>query len=653
MKRLTRAESFLGVHFDFHASPDNEIIGARSLRKTLARLLRSVAPDYVQCDCKGHPGISSYPTKVGNPAPKFAGDPLRIWREETARQGVALFMHYSGVWDTTALARHPEWARIDETGKTDPNNTSVFGDYVQKLMIPQLVELREKYGVDGFWVDGDCWATCQDYHPAVLAEFRRRTGIRKIPRKKGDVGFYEFTEFCREAFREYVRTYVNALHERCPGVQVASNWAFSSFMPEPVSIPVDFLSGDYPLSDSVNAARFDARCLMHQGLPWDLMAWAFSGSWAVKNFTAKPAIQMFQEAGVVLALGGGFQMYFQQQRDGSIAEEEIAVMADVARFCRSRQRFCHEATSIPQVALLLSKEWLYRQISRVFGAWDGEHAPLQGILGALMDNQYCVDVVSEHHLKGQMARYPAIVVPEQSFLDEDFRSELLAYARGGGSLLVIGAEASLLFREELGLETNDVPIERERWVASAGGLAGLKTKGLELNARRPARVTGKWHETGSLSSPTHPAVVRRRFGKGQLASLCLDFGTSYKTARTFQAREFFGGLMAEVFPAPIVKVTGSHHVDVTLMRKGADLFVHLVNTSGSHDNPNIFTIDEVPPIRDLRVTLRLKQKPGVIRLQPDGIKLKFQWRAGICTLTVPEVAVHAILQIEKGAESHA
>jgi hypothetical protein len=59
-------------------------------------------------------------------------------------------------------------------------------------MIPQLVELREKYGVDGFWVDGDCWATCQDYHPAVLAEFRRRTGIRKIPRKKGDVGFYEF-----------------------------------------------------------------------------------------------------------------------------------------------------------------------------------------------------------------------------------------------------------------------------------------------------------------------------------------------------------------------------------------------------------------------------------------------------------------------------
>lgn len=28
-------------------------------------MLREVKPDYVQCDCKGHPGVAGYPTKVG------------------------------------------------------------------------------------------------------------------------------------------------------------------------------------------------------------------------------------------------------------------------------------------------------------------------------------------------------------------------------------------------------------------------------------------------------------------------------------------------------------------------------------------------------------------------------------------------------------
>jgi hypothetical protein len=64
---LTRAESFLGFHFDFHATTDNEPIGGRSFQSDLARMLREAKPDYVQCDCKGHPGVSSYPTKAGNP----------------------------------------------------------------------------------------------------------------------------------------------------------------------------------------------------------------------------------------------------------------------------------------------------------------------------------------------------------------------------------------------------------------------------------------------------------------------------------------------------------------------------------------------------------------------------------------------------------
>ncbi len=38
-------------------------------------IIDRVRPDYLQIDCKGHPGLSSYPTKVGNRAPGFVAIP--------------------------------------------------------------------------------------------------------------------------------------------------------------------------------------------------------------------------------------------------------------------------------------------------------------------------------------------------------------------------------------------------------------------------------------------------------------------------------------------------------------------------------------------------------------------------------------------------
>ena len=154
--RMKRADSFLGVHFDFHAGDDCNRVGKRTTRKMVELVIDKVKPDYIQIDCKGHRGYSSYPTKVGNPAPGFVGDPLRIWRDVTRERGIALFMHYSGVWDYHAVATHPDWAAINVNGKPHDKAASVFGPYVDKLMIPQLRELAGEYGVDGLYVGVPC-----------------------------------------------------------------------------------------------------------------------------------------------------------------------------------------------------------------------------------------------------------------------------------------------------------------------------------------------------------------------------------------------------------------------------------------------------------------------------------------------------------------
>jgi hypothetical protein len=446
--RMKRADAFLGIHFDFHAGDDCTQVGARTTPEMVELVIDKVKPDYIQIDCKGHRGYSSYPTKVGNPAPGFVGDPLRIWRDVTRKRGVPLFMHYSGVWDYKAVADHPDWAAINRDGKPNDKATSVFGPYADTLMIPQLRELAGDYGVDGVWVDGDCWGTTPDYSAATVQRFCEQTGAKSAPRNASDPYWNQWMDFHREGFRHYVRHYVDELKASHPDFQVISNWAFSDHMPEAVSANVAGLSGDFSPDDSVNSARFAGRCLEDQGVPWDLMSWSFSR----KTRKQKPAVQLMQEAALVLALGGGYQAYFKQDRDGAIRNPaEMDVMAEVAQFCRDRQAYCHHSVAVPQIALLYSTAGHYRESPSLFH-WNGSHGVkvLRKALTQMLQNQYGVQILSEHQLKGHMSEWPVVVVPGWAYLESDFRDELAAYAESGGHLALIGPGPAKLFENELG-----------------------------------------------------------------------------------------------------------------------------------------------------------------------------------------------------------
>ena len=570
--RMKRADAFLGIHFDFHAGDDCDRVGARTTREMVEVVIDKVDPDYIQIDCKGHRGYSSYPTKVGNPAPGFVGDPLRVWRDVTRERGIALFMHYSGVWDYHAACAHPQWAAVDADGKPNSKATSVFGPYVDMLMIPQLRELAGEYGVDGVWVDGDCWGTTPDYGQTAVREFCKQTGAESAPRKAGEPYWNQWMDFHRDGFRRYMRHYVDELKSSHPDFQVIGNWAFSDHMPEPVSADVAGLSGDFSPDDSVNSARFAGRCLEDQDAPWDLMSWSFSR----KTRKQKPAVQLMQEAAVVLAMGGGYQAYFKQDRDGAVRDlAEMDVMAEVARFCRDRQAYCHRSVAVPQIALLYSTAGHYRESPRLFH-WAGSNgvAVLRKALTQILQNQYGVQILSEHHLKGKMPKWPVIIVPGWKYLEPDFRDELAAYAKTGGSLLLIGPGPAKLFETELGMKTDSSIVA----VESVDG--------------------------------TFPSVLR------------------------------------QVFRTPIVEVRGAKDVDVSPRMLTGRLSIHLVNTSGPHASAPDGGITMIEPVGPLTVSIRLKQAPKSITMQPEGEPLDITWADGQATVAVPQLDRYSILTVD-------
>ncbi len=645
-ERPRREESFLGIHFDFHAGSGDKEIGKRVTEEMVQTIIDKVNPDYVQIDCKGHPGYSSYTTDVGNRAGGFVKNPLPIWRKVTARNGVGLYMHYSGVWDTKAIKEHPEWAVVNADGKRNKDKTSVFGPYVDKLLIPQLKELRRDYKVDGMWIDGEVWAVEVDYSKWAVNEWKKSHDYD--PPKKGDPNYHEYVEFCRQGFRDYVDHYVTELHKFDPDFQIASNWAYTGLMPEKPTINLDFISGDYSPRESINTARHEARVIRHQDMPWDLMAWGFGCNLQDRPFTraSKPVIQMKQEAAMVLAQGGGFQAYYPQERDGSVALYKMDIMAEVAKFCREKQEFCHEAETVPQVALFLSSYASYKMLDKPFNP-GGFYLPMRGIMHSLLDSQYSVDIFMEHSLKYKISEYPVVVFPQWLYLKPGYKKVFTDYVKNGGNLVLIGPKSAELFKDEIGISKLDNPVKAAKYYESDGiwaGAAGFAAKDWEFAQK--AKVIEKMHTINNPDSPSDVAATLTEYGDGKIVAAYQDIGEhQYKRYNTI-LRDYIASLVKQVFPEPKAEITGSRNVEVQINRINGDLAVNLINTTNPGNDLRTYTYDQVPPVGPLNIKIRVDEKPESVTLQPAGKKLNFIYSDGIIRTKIDELKIHQVIIVK-------
>lgn len=641
-KPLTRKESFFGLHFDFHASPDDANIGETLTEAMIDSLLLIVKPDFIQVDCKGHPGIASFPTQVGTPAKSFSSDPLRIFRDVTNRHGVALYVHYSGVKDIEAIRTHPHWARINRDGSADKENTSVHSAYNDSLLIPQLKELIERYHINGAWVDGDCWATGPDYSQAALQKYKAVSGL--VPVNNPDSLDLRFMDFGRQSFLDYVQHYTNELHKSDPAFQVASNWAFTSFMPQPVSVNVDFISGDLTPNNSVINAAFEARCIAAQArtgkIPWDIMSWGFSMNWDRGELQSqKSVVQLEQEAAEIIAVGGGFQTYFTQNRDASIRPWQIPVMKGLSKFMRARQPFCRNATPVPQVAILYSGAERRKTSNSLFG--NGGLDAIRGITNVFMDAQYSVEVLMEHHLHGNMNRYPLIVIPETVYLEQSFTSELINYVSNGGKLLVIGAKATALIAGAVSMDTGQLATSANRWLGFDGSMAAVYGAYQSLPANSKRLIDGSLYAVQDLRYPAEAVTAIKPYGKGMIGFISMDFGINYNANQSALFRNFIDAAARKLFQ-PAIDLEGSHLVHVIANTRGGETLVHLINSGGQHANPSIYNYDELPPLRDLKVHVR-GPRPSSVHFEPGHQPLQFTWKNGVSTVNIPKLEVHGIV----------
>lgn len=602
-KNFQAADRFFGVHFDFHANADTKGIGKTLKAADVAYMLDNVKPDYIQVDTKGHPGISSYPTTVGVAAPEIAQDPLKIFRRETEMRNIALFSHFSGILDAQAVKNHPDFARIGADNKPDAGAISIFGKYADDYFIPQINELSSKYRINGVWIDGDCWALQPDYSAAAIAAYKAFSGKTEVPHSGKDADWAAYKQYTRDAYHRYLTHYINAVHQFNPKLIVTSNWSFSSFMPGVVDSPIDYLSGDFT-SDAVPDVEFEARVLAPQGKPWDLMAWGFMSDKNGKGFFWKSARHLQQKAALVLAQGGGYQVYIPQNRDASLQLKTVPMLAEVSKFSHERKAWCYQTTPIPQVTLLLSSYGHYNESPGIFENGQGGNNNVKGTLALLLNSQLSVQILQEHHLEKDLSKYPVLVITEWRNLEPAFVAKVEGYVQQGGKLLAIGD--GHLFEKMLGAAS-----------VNQNNLAGL-----------PVRTA--------------------TYGKGTIA--CIDESVSLKYAKTGNdtLKQAVAGILKGLFPNPVVSVSGSEKVHVSVNKKGKNTLIHLVNVSDHLDALEDNSLEfKLPAIGKLSIALNTITKPRAIKLQPGNVNVAFSYTGGVAKFDVASVDIYSIVEVVK------
>lgn len=637
-----RADCFFGLHFDFHAAKDTRMIGKNFDIKELEKILETVKPDYVQCDTKGHAGYSSYPTKAGTPAPDIHTDILKGWREATKKYGILLFAHHSGIYDDAAGAEHPDWQAVNRDGSYAEGRMTPFGGYADGRLIPQLKELALDYGLDGAWVDGECWAMVPDFSQKAREEYTRETG-KPVPGPDDDMEDYR--RFCRKSFTDYVKHYVTEVKKAAPDFEITSNWLNSSSAPEDVDI-TDFVSGDLSPCNCVHFARFDGRILAAFGKNWDIMAWGFNHP----QHNEKTFTQLAQEAACIISLGGGFQLYNMQSPYGVVrTPQAVPEWAELAKFCRARQSFSHKSTPIPDVGLVFSQAAYFdRKTALYAGSGNNFFEDFLGTVQAIADAQLPFSVLLSFKLKNvDLSEYKMLVINNLTCVEPELKTRLLEYIRNGGILAAFGSDSALEFQKELKAKSAK-KVSKEPVIR----VIGTRTEAT-YNQNYTVLETAEnseyaymlLNESKALPYPEDraPACVKQSYGKGALVCVPFDFGISYLNECTVTLRELVKTAFS-FYTDRKLTITGSSYADVSLMQKNGREYIHLTNTAGESRADKVKTFGEIPPLYDIKVSYRCEKPVSVMRV-PENVPLEYEYKNGRLETKIARLDIHTAIEI--------
>jgi hypothetical protein len=125
---------------------------------------------------------------------------------------------------------------------------------------------------------------------------------------------------------------------------------------------------------------------------------------------------------------------------------------------------------------------------------------------------------------------------------------------------------------------------------------------------------------------------------------------AYARHGNYPYRLLIRNLIDRLLPEPLLKVDGPTGLETTVtqqrLSRGVRTAVHLLYYSPERRAANYDIIDDMVPLHDVAVSLRLPSAPKAVYLAPGKEPLKFRYREGRVEAHVPKVNGHAVVIFE-------
>jgi hypothetical protein len=654
------------IHLDFHTSEHIPGVASRFDKRQFQEALRLGHVNLINIFSKGHHGWCYYPTKVGNVHPTLEIDLLGAQIEACHEIGVRAPIYYTVGWSVNDAEEHPEWCIRNRDGTIAARNVDPAaapedprpftswkflcpsGGY-RELMLAQTKEICQWYDVDGFWYD------ILNAYPVCYCENCRR-GMRDRGVDVDDEGAVFL--YSVEKWKRFQGECARLLHEYHPYASVYYNGTTKLNTPNRnVAFRMYEDNTQHDLEDlpttwgGYDKLPVRAKLFQNTGKPLVAMSGKFHTSWGeFGGFKHPDAIRY--EAAAMVAFGTACNFGDQLH---PLGEMDL----DTYRYIGAAYEYVEQIEAYGPGGHTVSTLGLWRT---------GIEADDEGTARMLLETQTDFAVVDPDD---DLSPYEAIVLTGAACLSETQATRLSAYVAAGGGLLVLGESALDAERVRFLLDVGAIYLGPAEYdvdymvLGDALGKARISSPFLNYEAAMRVRAEAGTELLAAVHEPyfsrtygrfcshrntpyrpeqaAHPGALR----KGNVVFLPHRLGKIYYDLGARVHRDMFASALRLIHTRPVIATEMPSAGRVSLLHQpGERRYVAHLLYGPALQRGDCQVIEDLVPLYDVPVELRVPQSVTQARLVPGESTLSLERSSGSVRVVVPVVQCHQAVVFE-------
>lgn len=642
-------------------------------------------------------GYSYYPTTIGTPHPGLACDFTGGLARALRARGLRRLVYFNLGQERRLHRQHPEWVVNRDPAVAVPDATGLNvasmcqrSPYLDESGIPQMLEILERFDVDGFFIDifmhqtlaGICYCRC------CAEAFRRDTGL-ELPRQDGDAAAFPYRRWANATLGAIVERTQRALAARRPEVLLLINWGWMARYPVTPPPYIRQLTWDTPVPKVGSFAwnfSFEARYLSTlKDVTWSVMN-TRGNNWM--EYSLREPEALLQECATNLSAGGGTYLADIGHPSGRLEPAVYDLFARVNRRSLELEPWTRGVEPVPDVLVLHSADsvWSKTPIQPCPG-WTpapGYHS-VCGAHKGLTEGHVQLSICNSDRLPDLLGQARALVLPDQRILSGREVDAIRRFVEGGGGLLAFagtgtrGADdeplpdfalADVLGVRCLGLTPYATSYLRvppdaaiPRVPAMDVQVVGPSVRVEAIGARTlyayvpPYESVPGMAPVGGMAAGTPPpalaadgpAVTVHTFGRGVAVYCALDLCAALYTEANPVLRRLLLHLLDLAHPPAaraIAVDNAAIGVEVFYNQRGAERFVHLVNYNGDKRETGTPQTQDLRPQRDIGISLALDAAPVRVTEVPGDTPVAVDYAGGRARFRASVIGAHAVYCVE-------